>query len=177
MSCVIIVNSAGGNTRQVAEAIKAEMTSRGRDADLVILGAANVEEAIACASRADELAIGFWCDKGTCTAPVDKLLASLGDQRVFLFGTAGFGGSEEYFERILSGVSAKLPEGVRYEGGAMCQGKMSPAVRRRYEAMLAEKPEDEHILAMIDNYDAAASHPDAGDLARVATAACEALLK
>ena len=57
----------------------------------------------------------------------------------------------------------------------MCQGKMGPAIRKRYEAMLAEKPGDQRVQAMIDNFDAAASHPDASDAQKIADAMLDAL--
>ena len=94
---------------------------------------------------------------------------------MFLFGTAGFGGSPEYFERILGNVRKHLSDSVEYLGGAMCQGKMGAGVRKRYEAMLAENPGDARIQAMIDNFDAALAHPTEGDVARITAAAQRAL--
>ena len=99
----------------------------------------------------------------------------LSGKRVFLFGTAGFGGSPEYFERILGNVRKHLSDSVEYLGGVMCQGKMGAGVRKRYEAMLAENPGDARIQAMIDNFDAALAHPTEEDVARITAAAQRAL--
>ena len=49
----------------------------------------------------DLLCIGFWCDKGDCDDSMKQYLSTLRNQNVFLFGTAGFGKSKEYFEMIL----------------------------------------------------------------------------
>ena len=49
----------------------------------------------------DLLCIGFWCDKGDCDDQMKQYLSTLRNQNVFLFGTAGFGKSKEYFEMIL----------------------------------------------------------------------------
>ena len=46
----------------------------------------------------------------------------------------------------------------------MCQGKMPVSVRKGYESMLEQNPEDERMKAMVENFDRALSHPDASDL-------------
>ena len=79
-----------------------------------------------------------------------------------LFGTAGFGGSEQYFTQILNRVSTHLPDGNTVAGTYMCQGKMPDAVRRRYEGM--EDPIRRKML--LDNFDAARVHPDETDCKR-----------
>ena len=94
-------------------------------------------------------------------------MESLHSSRVFLFGTAGFGGSEEYFSRILERVVSHLPSDNTVAGSYMCQGKMPMTVRKRYEAMLEQSPEDEKMKAMIDNFDRALSHPDSADLEKL----------
>ena len=50
------------------------------------------------------LCIGFWCDKGDCDDQMKQYLSTLRNQNVFLFGTAVFGKSKEYFEMILKNV-------------------------------------------------------------------------
>lgn len=107
---------------------------------------------------------GFWTDKGDSGAKLAEFLESLHGSRVFLFGTAGFGGSEEYFNRILEKVSTHLAADNTVAGRYMCQGKMPVSVRKRYESMLEQNPEDERMKAMVENFDRALSHPDASDL-------------
>ena len=51
----------------------------------------------------------------------------------------------------------------------MCQGKMPPAVRRRYQAM----EDGPRKTAMLQNFDRAASHPDQEYLARLQAALAE----
>ena len=53
-------------------------------------------------------------------------------------------------------------------GSYMCQGKMPLAVRTRYEQM-EESPRRQ---LMLDNFDAALSHPDENDLTRLREAVC-----
>ena len=49
----------------------------------------------------------------------------------------------------------------------MCQGKMPFSVRKRYEAMLEQNPEDNRAQGMIRNFDSALAHPDEADLGRL----------
>lgn len=90
-------------------------------------------------------------------------LARVTTQEVFLFGTAGFGGAPEYFDKILSAARQNLPDGATVCGSYMCQGKMPMAVRARYEQM-EDSPRRQ---MMIENFDAALSHPDASDLSHL----------
>lgn len=127
------------------------------------------------ASDADVVFVGFWCDKGSCSPAVQHFLQGLVGKRVFLFGTCGFGESDEYFAQILERVRAYLPVDARFIGGAMCQGKMGMGVKRRYEGMLEKDPENAQARMLIDNWSKAQSHPNEDDVSRIAAAAKEAL--
>lgn len=127
------------------------------------------------ASEADVVFVGFWCDKGSCSPAVQHFLQGLAGKRVFLFGTCGFGESDEYFAQILDRVRAYLPADAQYIGGAMCQGKMGMGVKRRYEGMLEKDPENAQARMLIDNWNKAQSHPNEDDVSRIAAAAKEAL--
>lgn len=127
------------------------------------------------AGGADVVFVGFWCDKGSCSPAVQHFLQGLVGKRVFLFGTCGFGESDEYFAQILDRVRAYLPAEAQCIGGAMCQGKMGVGVKRRYEGMLEKDPENAQIRMLIDNWNKAQSHPNEGDFSRIEAAAKEAL--
>lgn len=127
------------------------------------------------ASEADVVFVGFWCDKGSCSPAVQHFLQGLVGKRVFLFGTCGFGESDEYFAQILERVRAYLPVDARFIGGAMCQGKMGMGVKRRYEGMLEKDSENAQARMLIDNWNKAQSHPNEDDVSRIAAAAKEAL--
>lgn len=170
MRIAMAVSSKGGNTRTVAHAVRQRISAAG--ADVVDL---KLDGDDAPASDVDAVVAGFWTDKGDCTPEMASLLEKLGGCRVVLFGTAGFGGSQEYFDRILDKVRTHLPEDATYLGGAMCQGRMAPAVRERYEAMLAQDPDNERIQAMIENFDRALEHPTENDIASIADAVETAL--
>ena len=50
--------------------------------------------------QSDVCYIGFWTDKGNADQKTLELLSKLKNKKIFLFGTAGFGGSDAYFEKI-----------------------------------------------------------------------------
>ena len=165
MKCLVVVNSKGGNTRMVANALVDALEKAGSEAVFVDDPAAVDRASV---DTAEVVLAGFWTDKGDCAPEMATFLERLSGKRVFLFGP-------EYFERILGNVQKHLPADAEILGTAMCQGKMGGGVRKRYEAMLAENPGDARIQAMIDNFDAALAHPTEEDVARITAAAQRAL--
>ena len=201
ITCSMAVSSKSGNTKLVADALRRELSGAGvrfatfidlDDADADPVQSEGVESANAAASapvestsststiatqasEADVIFVGFWCDKGSCSPAVQHFLQGLAGKRVFLFGTCGFGESDEYFAQILDRVRAYLPADAQYIGGAMSQGKMGMGVKRRYEGMLEKDPENAQARMLIDNWNKAQSHPNEDDVSRIAAAAKEAL--
>ena len=151
MSYAVVFSSRTGNTELLAKAIREELGAEG----CVYFGVPD-----AAALAADTLYVGFWTDKGTCDESTAHFLQSLTEQKVFLFGTAGFGGAPAYFDQILGRVKENLAPGVQVIGTYMCQGKMPQVVRDRYEAM----EDSPRRTAMLENFDRALSHPDQQDL-------------
>ena len=157
MSYAIVYSSRTGNTKALADAIREVLPPE----DCCYFGAPD-----AAALAAQRLYIGFWTDKGTCDGDTAAFLARLTNQEVFLFGTAGFGGSAEYFEQIAHRVETLLPAGVTVLGHHLCQGRMPMTVRQRYAAM----EDSPRRTQMLENFDAALSHPDAEDLRQLQNA-------
>ena len=155
MKYAVVFSSKTGNTKRLAEAIRAALG----EAECIYFGPPDPK-----ALEAPRLYVGFWTDKGTCDADSAAFLSHTAGHRVFLFGTAGFGGSDAYFSKILASVRAQLPDGAEEAGCWMCQGRMPQAVRSRYEAMQAKEPENARYKMLIENFDAALAHPDANDL-------------
>lgn len=180
MNIALITNSKSGNTAQLAQALREAFAvsdvQLACDVELPDApDAAQLEDAAGQVLLADAVCVGFWCDKGSCTEGVAKLLGRMDGKCVFLFGTCGFGGSQEYFDQIIERVQGHLPQTTKLAGAFMCQGKMGPGVRARYEAMLAKDPTDARAQALIDNFDLALAHPDAEDLKAVVSLAARAL--
>ncbi|GFO85437.1 MULTISPECIES: flavodoxin family protein BilS [Anaerostipes] len=156
MKYSIVYSSRTGNTKLLAEHLKSSLP----DDSVIYFGKPSAE-----AAEADLIFLGFWTDKGCCDETVTDFLTLLSSKKIFLFGTAGFGQSDAYFEQILSRVREQIPKSCQVTGTFMCQGKMPDSVRKRYEAMMSQEPEKARQL--IANFDQALTHPDKEDLAHL----------
>ena len=154
----IIFSSLTGNTKKLADTIRAVLPAEVCD----YFGAPKAEEL-----HSEILYIGFWTDKGNADSATLELLSKLRDKKVFLFGTAGFGGSEAYFQKILEHVKQSVGPSNSVFGEYMCQGKMPQSVRDRYMKMKTQPEHPANIDALIENFDRALSHPDEDDLERL----------
>lgn len=164
MRYAVVYSSATGNTAQLAMCIRSMLPAE----QLIYFGAPAAE-----AMQADMLFVGFWTDKGTCSPEIAEFLDGLDGKQVYLFGTAGFGGSTTYFEQIESRVAEHLSAGNVRLGYYMCQGKMPSAVRARYEALAKTDPQK--AQPMLQNFDKTLSHPDEQDLEKLKTAVSDLL--
>lgn len=153
MKYSIVYSSRTGNTKFLAEHLKSILP----DASVIYFGGPSPE-----AAEADLIFLGFWTDKGCCDETISSFLAPLKSKKLFLFGTAGFGQNDAYFEQILSRVKEKIPESCQVTGTFMCQGKMPDSVRKRYESMMPQDPQKAKQL--ITNFDQALLHPNKDDL-------------
>ena len=160
MKFSIVYESQTGNTRQLAEAIRSALPPE----DCLYLGPPEG----ASTDGADVIFVGFWTDKGDCPQALVRFLEGQSGRRVALFGTAGFGGSQSYFDEILSRVHTHLPPDAQYMGGFLCQGRMPQSVKARYEKGLEMAPGDKQLTAMLENYRLALPHPSFSDLAAAA---------
>ena len=158
MSYAIVYSSKTGNTELLASTIKDTLPH----GECIYFGNPNP-----AALKADTIYLGFWTDKGNCNKETSEFLNMLTNKKVFLFGTAGFGEDESYFDKILERVSEQMSKDITLIGSYMCQGRMPMAVRTRYEKMKDSPNAMPHLDQMIENFDKALSHPDAQDLANL----------
>ena len=156
----VFYSSKTGNTKYLAEILAASWQVKAEE-----IGQAEV--------KAELVAVGFWTDRGVADGATREFLKTLEGKQVFLFGTAGFGGSEAYFANILERTMALLPPTATVVGTFCCQGRMDAAVKERYEQLLKEKPGDETVLQMMKNYEAALPHPNVADGAGLLLAASQ----
>lgn len=161
MNYSIIYSSNTGNTKQLADIIKQTLPEIFPDSDCLSFSPASdtSDEAL----TADQLYIGFWTDKGTCDKDTQALLSRIHNSSIFLFGTAGFGVSTEYYAKILENVRKNIAAGNTVTGTFMCHGRMPAKVRIRYEKMLEANPGNEQAKQLIDNFNKALIHPDDND--------------
>ena len=116
----IIFSSLTGNTKKLAETIRAVLPAE----DCDYFGAPETAELYS-----EMLYVGFWTDKGNADSAALGLLSKLRGKEIFLFGTAGFGGSAAYFRKILDHVKQSVDPSNTVVGEYMCQGKMPQSVR------------------------------------------------
>lgn len=154
----VVYESKTGNTAMAAGAIQKVCGNQS-----IFFGAPG-EIPSGIVSRCDLIFAGSWTDKGSFTPDMAEFIKGLDRKKVAIFGTAGFGGSEEYFSQLTKRITGLLAESCELVGSYFCQGKMPPSVKARYEAMLKEHPDDPGIRSSIENFDRALSHPDAVDL-------------
>ena len=147
----VVYNSLTGNTKMLADTIKNVLPDNDNN-DIVF--------------------VGFWTDKGNADSKTIEYLKLLRNKKIFLFGTCGFGGSEAYFERILTNVKSNIDSSNEVIGEYMCQGKMPESVRNRYLKMKESDNCPPNIDVLIDNFDRALSHPDEKDLEKLSQIVC-----
>lgn len=152
MKIAIIFESSTGNTLKIAEAIKQavkeDVVAFGKPIDYV---------------ESDLIFVGSWTNKGSFSEGMNQFLSKLENKKVAIFGTAGFGGSIEYYQKLRDRVIAVLPSNNEVIDAFYCQGKMSMAVRNRYVSLLQEHPDDKDMAVNIKNFDDALTHPDEED--------------
>lgn len=156
MKYSIIYSSRTGNTKLLADNLKKTLPRE----NCIYYGDVN-EKAL----ESDMIFIGFGTYKGECDENLSALLNKLNNKKVFLFGTAGFGKSQSYFEQIISRVKNNINESNTVVGSYMCQGKMPMSIRSRYESMLDKNPEK--MKELIENFDEALSHPNKEDFTKL----------
>ena len=155
MNYAIVYSSKTGNTKLLAETIRDVLPGE----NCIYCGAPSE-----AALQADRIYVGFWTNQGVCDQETAQFLQSVTDQELYLFGTAGFGESPEYFDKVLERTMEPISKDARVVGHFMCQGKMPMSVRQRYEKMMEGPAKIPNLQGMIDNFDKALSHPDQGDL-------------
>ncbi len=159
MKYLIVYSSNTGNTEIIAQAIKAELDEN----SCVYYG----KPAGVLTHDAEVIFVGFWVFLGSCTEEMKKYLGTLENKKIFLFGTAGWGGSAVYFEKILNDIKHYIHGSNTIVDSCMCQGKMTHNVLERYEKKLEEEPDNANTKSMIKNYNDALSHPDVQDIEAV----------
>lgn len=88
MDIAIIYSSVTGNTKNIAEEIRKNLQNE----NMVYFG--KVTESI---PKADIYFIGSWTNKGNASDDIIEFVKKVRNTKIAYFGTAGYGGSEEYY--------------------------------------------------------------------------------
>lgn len=156
MNYAVVYSSQTGNTRKLAETIKSVLSPEKCSYFGTVPSCILEKPTVVFA--------GFWTDKGNCAGDMASFLETLENQKVFLFGTAGFGQNQAYFDQILTKVSSHLPPSAELIGCYMCQGQMPDSVQTRYQMLLEKDPENLRIQGMLKNFRQAVGHPTQQEL-------------
>ncbi len=148
MKTSIVYVSASGNTKLLAEAIARTL---GED------GYVGTPDDAALA--ADVIYVGFWTMAFAACPPIQNFLKTLKGKKVFLFGTAGYDDTPEYFERMLDTAKACLDDSNTVIGSYMCLGKVSAAKQEAIKKMDEAKYE-----TMKPALEASQGHPSDADV-------------
>lgn len=148
MKSAIVYSSGTGNTEKLAKAIE------GKVADAIYCGKLDDK-----ALEAEMIYVGFWTAKFTCTDDVKGFLEKLDGKKIFLFGTAGYDDTEEYFQKILTAVKEMIPSSNTVVGEFMSMGKVSAGKQKAIAEM--DQAKFDGMKAKLDQ---AEQHPDQGDL-------------
>lgn len=155
MKVAIVYKSLTGNTELVAQAIREGLAD-----EVVYFGGPQD------VPKADLYFVGSWTDKGMCCEEIGEFLKTAENMKIAYFGTAGFGGSQAYYQGLFQRIKEILPPSSELKDYFFCQGKMPMRVRERYVSMLAAHPGDKKLEASVKNFDEASSHPNQEDLRR-----------
>lgn len=155
MNIAIIYSSITGNTKNIAEEIRKNLQKEN------IVYFEKVTESI---PKADIYFIGSWTNKGNASDDIIEFIKKVRNTKIAYFGTAGYGGSEEYYKTLFERIKINIDSSNQILGYFYCQGKMPMQVRERYVKMITDNPEDNNLKVSIKNFDEALTHPDETDL-------------
>lgn len=147
MKYSIVFSSVIGNTKKLSETIKNKV-------DECYFGKP-CDEAL----DADVIFVGFWTIGNSCGSDIKSFIEKLSGKKVFIFGTAGYDNTKEYFSGILGSVKDLIPQSNTIIGTYMCQGKVSDAIQNKIKEATPEKFE-----AIKDNLVESLNHPNENDI-------------
>lgn len=154
MKNAIVFETVSGNTKLLAETIEKTV------GDVGYIGAPDDK-----ALEADVIYVGSWTTAFSCTPKIKEFLEKLNNKKVFVFVTAGYGSTEEFFKPIIESVKANVNSSNEIIGEFICQGKVSETKQEGIKKMDETKYNN-----MKPELDKSVSHPDESDLANLVKA-------
>ena len=155
MKIAIVYDSVTGNTKTLVDVIydecKKEDVKLYNEFNDNILGA-------------DLIFIGSWTFKGEPCDKMKMVYQKIINKKIFVFGTCGFGGSQEYYKIIFDNTSKYIDKSNVVLDYYFCPGKLPYTVKQRYENALKENPNDDRMKKMLENFDNVVDRPNDADL-------------
>ena len=158
MKIAIVYDSVTGNTKLLADAIYEECEKF----EVNVFKEYNDE-----ILKADLIFVGSWTDKGSPSDKMKLVYEKIKNKKIFVFGTCGFGGSDEYYKRLFNNTLNYIDSSNVVVDYYFCPGKLPVFIKNKYEKMLEENPDDKKILNMIDNYNNVLNRPNLNDIEKL----------
>ncbi len=149
MKKAIVYASATGNTKELAQTIYSTLGEE------IYCGKISDE-----ALDADMIFLGSWTMGFTCAPDAKAFAEKLNGKKVFLFMTAGYNNTAEYFEPIMKAFKDNLNSTNEIVGEFICQGKVSDAKKKNMMDTDMAKYEK-----FANGIEVSQTHPDENDLA------------
>ncbi len=112
----------------------------------------------------ENLAIGFWLDRGGATPKFAKFLREICGKKIALFMSCGVDPQSEHSQKIIDKVASNLiAQGNEIAGKFVCQGKISDEIIAQIRSIYAQK-NIEIPASRIENWEKSRPHPDENDL-------------
>ena len=154
MKYAIVFATNTGNTKLLADTVKSNFN----DEDIIYFGSPNDKSL-----DADIIYLGFWTNMGTCNDEIKEYIKTLTNQKIFLFGSAGFL-DDNYKLKIINNIKNLLPSECELIGSFMCQGKMRDSVKERYLDAIQKGIKVDLNKMLLKNFEEALKHPSEEDL-------------
>lgn len=147
MKTAVVYSSITGNTKKLAELIAHKCNAEycGEPCDKAL--------------EAETVYVGFWTTRNSCGADIKAFIEKLDHKKVFIFGTAGYNNTKEYFEEILESVKTIVPNSNSIIGSYMCQGKVADTMKEKIKDAKPEMYE-----AIKEKLAEGEEHPDEKDM-------------
>ena len=167
MKAAVVYSTLTGNTRKVAEAVRAAMPEG--------TGLYAVEDAPA-PEQFDLIAMGFWVDRGVADAKAAAYMKTITGKKVFSFFTLGADPNSEHAKSCVEKTPQFYGENCESIGTFHCQGAVDP---KMIEWMMKLPPEHPHAPneERRKRWAEAALHPNQADFDAAAEAVRKALTK
>ncbi len=147
----IVFSSATGNTKKLGETF---YNTLGEE---IYCGKISDE-----ALDADVIFVGSWTMAFNCAPDVKAFLEKLNGKKEFMFMTAGYGSTPEFFAPIINAAKENINASNEIIGEFICQGKVSASKQDAIKKMDLTKFE-----SMKPELDNSQTHPDNNDIAKL----------
>lgn len=87
----------------------------------------------------DTFYIGSWTTQFSCPKDIGNFLEKLNNKKIFIFMTAGYDNSDEFFENILNNAKKHINDTNEIIGEFICQGKVSEQKKESIKNVDLEK--------------------------------------